>query len=252
MKKFFTFILVFIWVLIAAYVARSYYKDKQFEKQREYAVKVCQEKGGYRTTGPVTVPGYKRKYSSFDEYAQPLLEEGYQFIEAQGVWISGVRRSPKNNPEEAYSRFTLEKRPSPLCERYDKYLPHMYEREKNRLKELGLKESQCIGVETFLDPELLRSKYEFIHVNEYDQRVPAIVWNKTQVRHILTGDLISELAVFSGCLDGKFQMEPFYNGCWGGARNIVMCPIEPNDWDLSGQVKALFEEAFLPEVRKQD
>lgn len=218
-------LLTSVGVLILLLLARYIYKEIKFHFQREYAAEVCEEKGGYWNDGPIAVPGYLRSLSTFEDYAKFLLVDGYSFMESHRV-VFGRNFLTTTNNNKIYSRFTVNDRNSSLCDGFNKYWDRLNDEKRAKYMGMGLKEDQCIGIDTFEDKGLLWSEYTIERTAEDDNKVPAIKWVKDQVVNFKTGDVVAQITSFGGCLDGMLRVEPFYNGCYGGGSYVVSCTFD--------------------------
>lgn len=236
-------------ILISLFSLLAYCGQKEVRLvfERDEARSACEVGGGgkLQSEGPIETDGYFNPRcegcGGIGGSARLLLVDGFKFIESAGEPLTRPGTSGRMiNREEVFSRFSLVSRPSSLCKQFDAYFDELTEvssgavaRRESYFKGMGLKESECVGVEIFSDQSLLKSTYEFRTEKSTDPKIPKIEWMHHQIVARATGEVVSEVSVFALCLDGFFQAEPFYSGCKGGGKNYVRCPLEKPGKDSS-------------------
>jgi len=266
-------------ILICLLLAYCGQKEVRYAWERNLAKNICEASGGggVRSNGPLEVAGFlnlqggglyapKLEQGSpnwanqqellrgniFKVGAKYLLKRDFEFIEFK-------THSLRSRLTTGFVRITLENNPSPLCAVFDAYESAyknyngyrgdaVINREEKFWQNVKLPDNACIGLETFSEPSLLRSEYELLQVRETEPELPKITWNRTQVRSLLTGEVMSEYASFFTCLGAYLQIEPIYSDCAGGSRNRVQCPVETSRRKFN-PVTRFHDEAFVPRKR---
>jgi hypothetical protein len=245
----------FVIIVICLLLAYCGQKEIRLTFVRSEAQDICEAGGGgkLQSSGPIEVEGYySTERGGLGGAAWLLLMDGFKFVESAGEPKPRLgARSAVIRHHRVFSRYTVVPRPSLLCEKWDRYLGRLEERstsllssEVDNYRRMGLKESECVGVETFSDPGLLKSRYAFRKVKISDQEFPRIEWTHHQVVVRATEEVVSEISVFGQCLDGFFQAEPFYSGCKGGNKNYARCPFDRPHKDSPDNVNHFYNNAI--------
>ncbi|MCB1675600.1 MAG: hypothetical protein KDI01_04880, partial [Halioglobus sp.] len=196
-------------LLVAAYYAWRAYQHYDIDRKYEYAMRQCEKYGGQKGQIPVVTEGvYDHRRRTRKENillrASEYFSNGLRYVEFSKEVIrlsfnEGFERSgpyyKKGRELFSYYRVYIAQRGDILCKPYE----YVLQQGHITFDSASLNSDQCIAVEGFDDPALLKAPYELVVVdNAIDENV-LIQWTEIQVRERNSQQTLASFNVFSQC-----------------------------------------------------
>ncbi len=212
-SKIFIFIILFVFIGTPTAIYVSYLLMDR----------LCKDEGGLQTKGSLYVSGflYSRYFPnriySFMDYAELLVKDGYEYIEAERYLPDSPKEWQRNRPSEygyldryaknegeKYYRYYISRADEPACEGFNRETNRKKDEWKlNALYKWGLNKDECIASVIVDD---LKSKYEFTFERNtsflglYEANI-----NKTIIREIENQNEHASITSFYVCYFGKIR-----------------------------------------------
>lgn len=219
--------------------------------KRKLALDECEKYGGAWGEFPVKTKGVfdrLRVLNKNDILYRSItyINNGLEFVEysSEVVWLPGqyfkwggphFRRVREHYN---YYRIFLTERGNPLCEPYE----ILFEKAK-KSPLFKISDDQCLAVEGFDDPGLLRAKYEYRSVeNIRDNKF--VEWLDHQILERATKEVVAGFNWFSFCIGGSQRsVRDGVVGCYGGDDSFVACPVGRGQRTI--KINAFEKDAFI-------
>ena len=232
------------WIVIAVvyfgFFIYKKYQEYDIDRKYGYAMEQCEKYGGQHGKVPIMTKGvydHRRvpRRNNILERASVFINNGLEYVEfnksvvgllsVRGFkrggeyYISGDRMYP-------YYRVYIAERGAPLCGPYEAQLKKGY----IHFEKANLSDDQCIAVEGFDDPSLLKAPYELVVTDKViDEGVP-VEWNNLEVIDRSNGEVVAAYNTFSYCFTsyGSHAAEgfKFCRGIYGNPKVRPKCPSE--------------------------
>lgn len=202
--------------------------------KRKLALDECEKYGGAWGEYPIKTKGVfdrLRVLNKNDILYRSIryINNGLEFVEYSSdvVWLPGQYfkwgdpQYKDFNDDFKYYRVFVTSRGDALCRPYE----ILYEKAKeNPLFDIA--DDQCLAVEGFDDPDLLRAQYEYRSIDNPREN-KFVRWRDIQVVERKTGQIVTGFNWFAHCIGGV-QRSVFYGalGCYGGDDAFIECPAE--------------------------
>lgn len=251
---------------ISAYVYMKYRKQKQLEEIDQmygYAMQQCEKYGGEHGETPIQTEGVfdnRRPTTQHQlfERAALFLGAGLSFVEFNSDYIllpyasGGFKRGGQyyrvGNEMFDYYRVFVTGIEDVRCEGFQRYLQNS----DHILRHAKINQEECLALEGFDDPGLLRATYELVVTDEVIREGVPVQWNNLEIMERTSGEVVASFNTFSHCLTAtRVHASEGFSYCRGIYGNKRVRPQCPESYAEDASVVTVYEQSAFTNTRNR-